>query len=424
MKSHTEIRRVAFIGTYLPRICGIATFTHDLCRAVSDRYREAECIVVPVNDPGGGYEYPPEVRFEMEEQDPESYCRAADFLNIRNTDVVCLQHEFGIYGGPAGSHVLGLLRDVRVPTVVTLHTVLDELSADQELVFEELLSLTTRVVVMSEHGRGILVDRYGVAGEKVDVIPHGVPDMPFVDPNFYKDQYGVEGKQVLLTFGLLSPNKGIEVALRALPLLIDEFPDLVYVVLGATHPNLVREQGEVYRLGLMRLARELGVAKHVVFYDRFVELEELLQFIGAADIYLTPYLNPKQSTSGTLAYAFGCGKAVIATAYWHAEELLAEGRGCLVPFGDSQAIAREVRLLLSDSARLSARSRDGLGQCGPPLRRVLHRGPAQPQPDRAQASGHAYSGPAPAPAAQDAPEPPRQDVRLDRAGAACDVRCA
>jgi glycosyltransferase involved in cell wall biosynthesis len=277
MTSLSEIRKIALVGNYLPRKCGIATFTYDLCAALSERHREAECIVLPINDPGSEYEYPPEVKFVIEEQDLESYRRAADFLNISNTDVVCLQHEFGIYGGPAGSHVLGFLRDLRLPTVVTLHTILDEPTADQRRVFDELMSLVTRLVVMSELGRRILVERYGVDTSRVDVIPHGVPDMPFVDPNFYKDQYGAEGKHVLLSFGLLSPNKGIEVVLRALPELIDEFPNLVYIVLGATHPNLLREQGEAYRLSLMRLARELGIDQHVIFYDRFVELEELLR---------------------------------------------------------------------------------------------------------------------------------------------------
>ena len=359
MKSRSTIGKIAFIGTYLPRKCGIGTFTHDLCRAVSERYRDAECIAIPVTDTDGGYEYPPEVCFEIAERDVDSYRRAADYLNVSNVDVVCLQHEFGIFGGPAGSHVVGLLRDLRIPSVVTLHTILDELSADQQRVFDEVLALATRLVVMSARGQRLLVDKFQVSPDKIDLIPHGVPDMPFVDPNFYKDQYGAEGKHVLLTFGLLSPSKGIEYVLRALPQLVQQFPDLVYIVLGATHPNLVREQGEVYRLGLMRLAQELGIARHVGFYDRFVELEELLQFIGAADIYLTPYLNPKQITSGTLTYAFGCGKAVISTPYWHAEELLAEGRGCLVPFGDADAIAREVKSLLSSPARLHSMRKNG-----------------------------------------------------------------
>jgi glycosyltransferase involved in cell wall biosynthesis len=346
-----KIGKIAFIGSYQPRKCGIATFTYDLSHAISDRYRDTECIVVPVTDPEQQYNYPPEVRFEMHEQDLDSYRRAADFLNLSNADIVSVQHEFGIYGGAAGSHVVALVRDLDIPVVTTLHTVLDTPHPDERRALRELAALSARLVVMSQRGKQLLTSVCGVPEDKIDVIAHGVPDMPFVDPNFYKDQYGVEGKLVLLTFGLLSPNKGIEVVLQALPDLVREFPELVYVVLGATHPNVVRDQGEAYRLSLIRLTQDLGVQKHVVFYDRFVELDELLRFIGAADIYITPYLNPKQVTSGTLAYAFGCGKPVISTPYWHAEELLADDHGVLVPFGDPSAIVRETRALLNDSAR-------------------------------------------------------------------------
>ena len=344
-----QLHKVAFVGSYCPRHCGIATFTFDLSQAMATRYRGLERIVVPVTDPGQGYDYGSEVRFEIHEQDRDSYRRAADFLNLSQAEVVSVQHEFGIFGGTAGSHVLTLLRELEVPVISTLHTVLDEPSPEQYRVLSELAALSARVAVMSERGKQFLVSGYGIPEEKVDIIPHGVPDMPFVDPHFYKDQYGVEGKLVLLTFGLLSPNKGIEIVLRALPALVDEFPELVYVVLGATHPVLLREQGEAYRLSLIRLAQELGVRKHVVFYDQFVELDRLLQFIGAADIFVAPYLNPKQITSGALAYAFGCGKPVIATRFWHAEELLADGLGVLVPFADPAAIAREIRVLLRDT---------------------------------------------------------------------------
>lgn len=351
MTDSPQIRKVAFVGDYLPRKCGIATFTHDLRTAVAAQYPTTECIVVPVNDFAEGYEYPAEVRFEMQEQDLSSYRRAADFLNFANADVVSLQHEYGIFGGIAGSHVLRLLRDLRIPIVTTLHTVLEKPSIVQHRVLQELAELSARVVVMSEKGREFLNRIYDVPAHKIDLIAHGIPDMPFVDPNFYKDQFGVEGKQVALTFGLLSPNKGIEYVLRALPKIIERFPNFVYIVLGATHPNLLREQGEAYRLSLERLAKDLGVKQHVSFYNRFVELHELIEFIGTADIYITPYLNPAQITSGTLAYSFGCGKAVISTPYWHAEELLADGRGVLVPFADSEAIFREVVALLDDETR-------------------------------------------------------------------------
>jgi len=264
---------------------------------------------------------------------------------------VCVQHEFGIFGGPAGSHLLALLRELRMPIVTTLHTLLREPSAEQRRVMQELIARSTRLVVMSERARQMLQENYQAPPAKIDLIPHGIPDMPFVDPNFYKDQFHVEGRPVLLTFGLLSPNKGIEHALKALPEIETEFPNIVYIILGATHPNVLRENGETYRLSLERLAKKLRMQKHVIFYDRFVELEELKEFIGAADIYLTPYLNEEQITSGTLAYCFGAGKAVISTPYWHAVELLAEERGVLVPFGDSRAIAREVMGLLRDEPR-------------------------------------------------------------------------
>src|SRR5947209_9761029 len=350
----SEIRRIAFVGDYLPRKCGIATFTHDMYASVSGHFPEAECFVVPVNDQPEGYDYPPEVRFEIDERDLESYRRAADFLNFANTDVVCLQHVYGIYGGTAGRHVLALLRDLRMPVVTTCHTLLREPDADQRRVLTQLAALSARVVVMTGRARTFLREIYGVPEAKIDLIAHGIPNTPFVDPNPYKDQFGVEGRLVALTFGLLSPNKGIEHMLRAVPEVLEEFPNFVYIVLGATHPDLVREQGERYRLGLERLARDLGIKGHVIFYNRFVELKELTEFIRAADVYVTPYLNPAQITSGTLAYSFGCGKAIVSTPYWHAEELLADGRGVLVPFADSPALAREVGGLLGDEPRRAA----------------------------------------------------------------------
>jgi glycosyltransferase involved in cell wall biosynthesis len=354
MPSESQVRTIAFIGDYLPRKCGIATFTGDLWHSVATRYPKTECFVVPLDDTPGGYDYPPEVRFQIPEDDLDAYHRAADFLNFSNVDVVCLQHEYGIFGGAAGGHILALLRNLRMPVVTTLHTVLKEPNADQRRVMDQLTDLSSRVTVMSQRGQSFLREIYKVPDEKIDLIPHGIPDLPFVDPNFYKDRFGVEGKNVLLTFGLLSPSKGIEHALRALPDILKEFPETVYIVLGATHPKLMQEQGESYRFSLERITQDLGIKKNVIFYNRFVELRELVEFIGAADIYVTPYLNPAQITSGTLAYSFGCGKAVVSTPYWHAEELLADGRGVLVPFGDSGAIAREVCALLHDDQRRHA----------------------------------------------------------------------
>jgi len=355
---HTEIRKVVVIGNHLPRQCGIATFTTDLCEALTQVFPDCSCTVLPVNDIPEGYSYPERVRFEIEQEDLSTYSAAADFLNISNVDVVCLQHEYGIFGGPSGSHILALLRELRMPVVTTLHTVLKEPDKQQRAVLEEIIRLSDRVVVMTRRGEEFLRSIYGAPAEKIDIIPHGIPDIPFVDPNFYKDQFGLEGKKVLLTFGLLSPNKGIEHVIEALPEVVQRHPDTVYVVVGATHPHVQRKQGESYRLFLQRLARSREVDRHVIFHGRFVSLEELAQFLGAADIYITPYLNPAQIVSGTLAYAVGAGKAVISTPYWHAEELLAEGRGVLVPFRDRSALAARIIELLDDEVmRHSMRKR-------------------------------------------------------------------
>jgi glycosyltransferase involved in cell wall biosynthesis len=348
MNSQKFPDKIAFLGDYLPRICGIATFTSDMYNYISSQFLGSDCFVVPVNDIKEGYDYPKEVRFEIEEQKLISYQRAADFLNFNNVQIVSLQHEFGIFGGHSGSHILALLRDLHIPVVTTLHTIIEKPTSEQFRVTNEIIKLSARLISMTEKGKEFLTEIYKAPIEKVDVIPHGIPDMPFVDPNFYKDQFGVEGKQVLLTFGLLSPQKGIENVLKAMPYLLKEFPNVVYVILGATHPNLVKEQGETYRMSLERMAADLGIKKNVIFYNRFVEIEELKAFIGMSDIYITPYMNKAQITSGTLAYAFGNGKAVVSTPYWHAEELLADGRGVLVPFNDSGAIAEAIINLFKD----------------------------------------------------------------------------
>ena len=279
METPSEVRKIAFLGDYVPRQCGIATFTCDLVNAVAAAHPESECFAVPVNDTPDGYEYPDAVRFEIEEENLASYQRAADFLNLSNVDVVCLQHEFGIFGGPAGSHVLALLRELKMPVVTTLHTVLREPNSEQRRVMRELIARSARLVVMAERGRHLLETVFQVPAAKIDLIPHGIPDLPFVDPSFYKDQFRVEGKIVLLTFGLLSPNKGIEHVLAALPQILAEFPDVVYIVLGATHPNELRDRGEAYRLSLERLASQHRIQKNVIFYNRFVAAEELKAFI-------------------------------------------------------------------------------------------------------------------------------------------------
>lgn len=352
MNLFPQSRRIAFLGDYVPRRCGIATFTHHLCEAVAAQEADAKCIVVAVNDHPDGYDYPRRVRFEIDQKDPDSYLAAADGLNQSQADVLCVQHEFGIYGGQAGSHLLGLLKQLRMPVVTTLHTVLAEPHMAQRRVMDELIRLSDRLVVMARKGGEILRETYGAPDAKIDIIPHGIPDVPFSGTERYKDQFGVAGKSVLLTFGLLGPGKGIEHAIRALPEIIRRHPNTVYLVLGATHPHLVAREGEKYRTSLEHLAENLGVGDQVVFYNRFVSNDELKNFIGAADIYLTPYPNENQITSGALAYVFGAGRVVVSTPYWHARELLADDRGVLVPFRDSEAVAAAVCDLLDDPARM------------------------------------------------------------------------
>ena len=346
--------RIAFIGNYLPRQCGIATFTTDLCEAVAAEQPGVTCIALPVNDNESGYAYPSRVRFELAEKDIDSYRRAADFLNINSVDLVSLQFEYGIFGGRAGSHILALLRELRMPIVTTFHTILREPDAQQRRVLEEVAALSDRVVVMSERGAAFLREIYRVSPAKIDQIPHGIPDLPFVDPGFHKDLFGVEGKIVLLSFGLLSANKGIENVIAALPAILSKHPNVVYFIVGATHPQVKQHDGETYRLSLQRLAQEKGVEGQVIFYNQFITLEELVEFIGAADIYITPYQNPAQIVSGTLAYTLGAGKAVISTPYWYAEEMLADERGALVPFRDPPALAVQVIDLLDNEAKRHA----------------------------------------------------------------------
>jgi glycosyltransferase involved in cell wall biosynthesis len=345
---------IAYIGNSLPRRCGIATFTTDLRTAIASVRPAVDGFIVAMNDPGQNYAYPPEVRIEIGQDDPADYLSAADAINDSAVDVVSLQHEFGIFGGLAGERVVPLLEALKMPIVSTLHTVLADPSPEQRAVFERITALSTRVVVMADKGRELLRTVYKVAADKIDVIPHGIPDMPFVDPRPTKARLGFEGRSVILTFGLLSPNKGIEFMIDAMPAVLAGRPDAVYVVLGATHPNLVRQHGEAYRDSLVERARSLGVGDRVVFLDRFVDRPLLLDYITMCDVYVTPYLKEAQMTSGTLAYSFGLGKAVVSTPYWHARELLADGRGTLVPFGDATALATATLDLLTDQGRRDA----------------------------------------------------------------------
>ena len=350
--------RIAVVGNYLPRHCGIATFTTDLCDAIHAEYGATELLALPVNDTEEGYDYPARVRFELSEDNLASYRQAADFLNFSNVDLVCLQHEFGIFGGRAGGHILELLRHLQMPFVTTLHTVLRDPNPDQRAVMEEIATLSDRLIVMSQQSSEILQEVFRVPTDKIDLIPHGIPDLPFTDPNFYKDGFGTEGKDVLLTFGLLSPNKGIENVIQALPKILARHSNVVYMVSGVTHPHILRREGDKYRHYLQNLTKDLGVEANVIFRNRFVSPQELVELIGAADIYITPYKHKAQVVSGTLAYALSAGKAIISTPYLHAIELLDGERGAIVPFDDPGAIAgKTIALLDDDTARHAMRKR-------------------------------------------------------------------
>ena len=346
VNTSTEIKRFAVLGNHLPRHCGIATFTTHLADALVEELADADGFVLAMNDAGRRHAYPSRVRFEINEGDLASYRRAADFLNVNRVDVLSVQHEYGIFGGKAGAHLLALLRELRIPIVTTLHTILSEPNASQRMVLEELARLSERLVVMSESGAELLRRVHGIPDAQIDLIPHGIPQVPAGGQS--KERLGIDGKTVILTFGLLSPDKGIEYVIDALPAILAVHPETVYIVLGATHPHIVEREGEAYRLMLEARAQQLGVGGSMIFHNRFVSQEELTEFLSATDIYITPYLQAEQITSGTLAYAVGAGKAVISTPYIYARELLAEGRGVFVPWRDSDAIAREVNALVSD----------------------------------------------------------------------------
>ena len=344
-------QRIAFIGNHPPRCCGIATFTDDLHRSVSKDDSNLEAFVVAITDTGSEYEYPREVRFEIRENLIRDYAQAAEFLNGSGVDVVSLQHEYGIFGGDAGNSILQLLSRLEMPIVTTLHTVLAEPTPMQRTVMNQLIGHSAKIVVMAEKARELLRSVHDVPAQMIEVIPHGIPDFPFRDSNLAKDKFGLEGRTVILTFGLLSPDKGIETMIDSMPHIIGACPNAVYVVLGATHPNLLRDKGDTYRDDLTARVHELGLEDHVVFVNRFVEQNELLDFIAMSDVYVTPYLNETQMTSGTLAYSFGLGRAIVSTPYWHAQELLGDGLGVLVPFRDPNAMSRELIELLTNDVR-------------------------------------------------------------------------
>jgi glycosyltransferase involved in cell wall biosynthesis len=344
-----EMKRVAFVSTYLPRQCGIATFTSALNGALRANDPNLDSFVVALNEPGKQYSYSKDVRYQLSAASLSSYRRAAEFVNTSGADVVSLQHEYGIFGGKDGDQILTFLRLVKVPVVTTLHTVLPNPSSSQRAVMEAVCALSKRVVVMSESGAQLLHSVHEVPDDKIDFIPHGIQALASGTGD--KRQLGLAGKQVLLTFGLLSPDKGIETVIDALPQVVAKHPGVVYVILGATHPHVKEREGETYRFMLEARARQRGVHEHVVFHDAFVSETELAQFLSATDIYITPYLNLEQSSSGTLAYAVGSGKVVISSAFRYARELLANGRGVLVPPRNSAALATAIVDVLNDPAR-------------------------------------------------------------------------
>ncbi|MES2336756.1 MAG: glycosyltransferase family 4 protein [Pseudomonadota bacterium] len=355
----TRIDHIVLVGNYLPRKCGIATYTTDTFNALRSRFPDLKVDVYAMDDHPGRYAYPAEVTGSIAQDDRGAYLAAARAIETSGAQALWLQHEYGIFGGSAGDHILALLDRITLPVIVTLHTVLEKPSIDERRVLEAILRRAGRVIVMAERGREILTRVYGADARAIVTIPHGVPDRALVDPDTMKAAFGWYGHDVVLTFGLLAPNKGIETMISAMPAIVAENPSALYVVLGATHPNLVAHEGEAYRDRLKALAEDLGVGDAVRFIDAFVEHNDLLDYLQAADVYATPYSNPAQITSGTLSYAVGVGKAVVSTPYVHATEILADGHGVLVDFGDSASFAREINALLGNRGnreRLSARA--------------------------------------------------------------------
>lgn len=341
-------KKVAFISSFKPRKCGIATFTSDLIKNVAAASKgQFEPLVVAMRDDNNSH-YDEPVKFEIRQDVKRDYISAADYIKFSHVDLVSVQHEFGLFGGEAGSYLDLLLSRLNTPVVTTLHTVLDDPTPDYYQSTTDVCQASNLVITMNEHGIKLLRDIYDIKEDKIRLISHGIPDLPFVDNNYYKHKFRMDGRKTLLTFGLLSKNKGIEVMLKAMPEIIKAEPSALYVILGMTHPSVLKHEGESYRFSLQRMVKELGLTEHVIFHNRFVNDHELSNFLCATDVYVTPYLNREQLTSGTLSFAVGTGKAVVSTPYWAAEELLAEGRGLLVPFGDSKKMAEAIICILKD----------------------------------------------------------------------------
>lgn len=336
--------KIAYIGTYPPRECGIGTFTQNLFQAMTSSTKEThEAVVIAMDDLEESYDYPKEVQLTIRQEQQGDYIEAARFINLSGADVCILEHEFGIFGGQNGVYILPLLHRLEIPLIVTLHTVLNTPSYNEKAILTEICKMAAGIVVMTHKAIDFLTTIYDTAPEKITLIEHGVPDLSF-NHALVKKQFKLESKKVLLTFGFISRNKGIETVIKALPEVVAKYPETVYIILGKTHPAVLKHAGEEYRIFLLRLVKQLKLEKHVLFLNEFIDQNELFQYLHASDIYITPYLNKAQITSGTLSYAVGAGNAVISTPYWHAEELLADGRGCLFEFNDYAALS----VLLTD----------------------------------------------------------------------------
>ncbi len=348
-------KKVVFISSFPPRKCGIATFTSDLIKSTASAAKgEFEPQVVAMRS--GDQKYNDPVKFEIRENVKSDYICAADYINFSHVDEVCVQHEFGLFGGEAGAYLSLLLNRLKAPIITTLHTVIDEPNPAYHKSLVDICNISYKVITMNKRGVSMLRDIYSIPTKKIKFIAHGIPDLPFVDSNYYKHKFNLEERKTILTFGLLNRNKGIEVMLRAMPAIVEAEPSVMYIILGMTHPNILKEEGESYRFSLQQIVKDLNLQEHVIFYNRFVDDQELHNFLCAADIYVTPYKNEKQLTSGTLSFAVGTGKAVVSTPYWAAIELLADGRGRLVRFGDSKQIAETiVEILQKDSHFYSLR---------------------------------------------------------------------
>ncbi len=349
--------KIALIGTYPPRKCGIGTFTNNLLKSIAantDHHDLASVAhVIAIDESGQDHEYPEEVMLTIRQNRQRDYVTAARQINFSDADVCILEHEFGIFGGDDGVYILSLIHRLDLPLIVTFHTVLKEPSYTQRSIVEEIGKRAARIIVMSKRAIDFLTDIYNIPREKIDYIEHGVPDFPQVSRAAIIKKNNFENRQVLLTFGLISRNKGIETVINALPEVVEKFPELLYIISGKTHPEVIKHSGEEYRNFLHRLVKQYGIERNVFFNNAFLSEKQLFEYLSASDIYITPYLNEAQITSGTLAYAVGAGSAVISTPYWHAQELLDEGRGRLFDFKDSSQLSQIIKELLGDPKKIN-----------------------------------------------------------------------